>query len=657
MKTGKNTKAKEATRIEMADFETTVFQGQQYTEVWAAATVTLGTENVHVFHSIDELFDYYCEQNESMVIYFHNLKFDGHFILYYLREVLHFKQAEDYLHNDIEQDDFSFVKKWKMPEKSYQYLISDKGQWYSILVKVNRHYLEFRDSLKLLPFSVRQIGDAFKTKHRKLDMEYEGFRYAGCTITPEEEEYIKNDVLVVKEALEFMFSQGHTRSTIGSCCMAEFKATQIDYDLYFPNLYEIPIDESYGTKTAGDYILKSYRGGWCYLDKRRTGKILRYGTTADVNSLYPSMMHSMSGNVYPVGQPEFWKGEMPELPKDCYYFIRIRTRFYLKKGKLPMKGTFLYRGTECLETSDVYYKGKYHRFIYDEDGNRIPTTVILTMTCSDYKLFLEHYDVEDFEVLDGCYFRSMSGIFDEYIDKYRKIKMESKGALRTLAKLFLNNLYGKMASNTDSSFKVPYIDPVDNIVRYMGVAENNKKPGYIAVGSAITSYARCFTIRAAQANYHGVHKPGFIYADTDSIHCDLAPSEIKGIRVSDNDFCAWKLESCWDIAKFIRQKTYVEHVTHEDLKPIEHPYYNLKCAGMPESCKDLFLYSMGEKWKDNEHELELSEKQKEKYKDFIKQKRTLNDFKIDLTIPSKLVPRTIKGGVILAETDFTLRAI
>lgn len=201
-------KREEKQRIEMADFETTVFQGQQYTEVWAAATVTLGTEDVHVFHSIDELFDYYCEQNESMVIYFHNLKFDGHFILYYLREVLHFKQAEDYEHNDITKDDFSFVKKWKMPEKSYQYLISDKGQWYSIIVKINRHYLEFRDSLKLLPFSVRQIGDAFKTKHRKLDMEYEGFRYAGCTITKAEEEYIKNDVLVVKEALEFMFRTG-----------------------------------------------------------------------------------------------------------------------------------------------------------------------------------------------------------------------------------------------------------------------------------------------------------------------------------------------------------------------------------------------------------------------------------------------------------------
>ena len=180
------------------------------------------------------------------------------------------------------------------------------------------------------------------------------------------------------------------------------------------------------------------------------------------------------------------------------------------------------------------------------------------------------------------------------------------------------------------------------------VPETNKEPVYIACGSAITSYSRNFTIRAAQMNFHGADKRGFKYADTDSIHCDLDPSEIKGIRVSDNDFCAWKLESCWDIAKFVRQQTYVEHVTHEDLHPVEKPYYNIKCAGMPESCKDLLLISMGEKKPTPKQEI---------YADFYKTKRTLDDFKIGLTIPSKLVPKTIKGGVILVETDYTLRDI
>ena len=61
-----------------------------------------------------------------------------------------------------------------------------------------------------------------------------------------------------------------------------------EYKELFPNLYEIPIDENiYGSKTAGDYVHNSYRGGWCYLVRGKENKVLHNGTTADVDSLYP----------------------------------------------------------------------------------------------------------------------------------------------------------------------------------------------------------------------------------------------------------------------------------------------------------------------------------------------------------------------------------
>ena len=235
---------------------------------------------------------------------------------------------------------------------------------------------------------------------------------------------------------------------------------------------------------------------------------------------------------------------------------------------------------------------------------------------------------------------------------YKKIKMESKGAQRQIAKLFLNNLYGKLATSPISSFKVAYMKD-DESLGYHIQCESDKDPVYIAAGSAITSYSRNFTIRAAQANYHGADKRGFKYADTDSIHCDLPPDEIKGIKVDDNDFCCWKLESNWDRAIFARQKTYIEHITHEDRKPIENPYYNIKAAGMPQACKDLLNLSL----------TGATDKDREKYKDdqekldFINKKRTMKDFKTGLTISGKLTPKCIKGGVILEETYFTLREI
>lgn len=644
-------------RYFVGDFETTVYKGQEDTEVWASASVELFTENVQIFHSISEQFDYFKSLDCNICCYYHNLKFDGAFWLSYLLVDLGLEQA--YVPLNKEETEVTWLKEKEMPNNSFKYTISDKGQWYAITIKTGNHFIEIRDSLKLLPFSVKRIGQSFKTKHKKLDMEYTGFRYAGCNITDQEKEYIANDVLVVKEALEIMFTEGHTKLTIGSCCLAEYKKImgKDDYEQYFPSLTQIQIDDKvHRYATADAWIRKSYKGGWCYLVKGKENQVKHNGTTADVNSLYPSMMSSESGNRYPVGKPCFWHGNfIPEqaLRPNMYYFVRIKTRFYIKPGYLPfiqIKGNYLYKGTEALMSSDVYDKktDRYYDKYYDGHGNLCDTRVELTLTMTDYILMKEHYELVDFEIIDGCYFFTAIGIFDEYMEKYKKIKLESKGAKRELAKLFLNNLYGKMASSEDSSFKVAFVKE-NKSLGFISVPANEKQAGYIAVGSAITSYARNFTIRAAQKNYHGVDKPGFIYADTDSIHCDLAPNEIVGIKVHDRNFCCWKLESCWDVGIFTRQKTYIEHVTHEDLQPIEEPYYNVKCAGMPQKCKDLFVKSLTGYQPTEDEDITEDERQ------FINKKRELTDFKIGLKVPGKLMPKRIRGGVLLVDTTYEMR--
>lgn len=656
-------------RYFMCDFETTVYKGQENTEVWASAVVELFTDAVKIFHSIGETFDYLVSLNCNVVAYYHNLKFDGAFWLSYLLVDKKFTQAYDKVGD--KDTDVVWKQQFKMFNNTFKYSISDRGMWYSIIIKVKNHFIEIRDSLKLLPFSVKRIGESFGTKHKKLDMEYTGFRYAGCEITNEEQQYIANDVLVVKEALEIMFKQGHNKLTIGSCCLEEYKnicrkslSNQLEYTEMFPNLYEFKIDKNkHKYDNAGDWLRKSYRGGWCYLVKGKENKIKTQGTTADVNSLYPSMMSAKSGNKYPIGLPKFWCGNyIPDeaLKENMYYFVRIRTRFYIKGNYLPfiqIKGDLKYKGTECLESSDVYNKEKddYFPFYVDKDGNIQQAKVELTLTMTDFQLIKEHYELVDFEIIDGCYFYSMVGIFDEYIGKYAKIKKESKGALRELAKLFLNNLYGKMASSTCSSFKVAYVKD-DKSIGFIQVEEYAKKPGYIAVGSAITSYSRNFTIRAAQKNYYGVDKRGFIYADTDSIHCDLLPEEIHGIDIDDKEFCCWKLESCWDRAIFTRQKTYIEHVTHENLKLLDSDkqYNNIKCAGMPKKCKDLFELSMQgiadikENWSEDEKEFLFDKNGKPIKRDF-------SDFKVGLKVPDKLRPKRIRGGVLLVNTTYEMR--
>ena len=641
-------------KILMCDFETTVYKNQDHTEVWASACVELGTEDVKIFHSIGETFEYFKSLNCNLICYYHNLKFDGAFWLSYLIKDLQMKQAYTQSGDDINSIEWTPTQ--LMKNNTFKYSISDMGQWYTITIKLHNRVIEIRDSLKLLPFSVKAIGKSFKTTHQKLDMEYTGFRFAGCEITAEEQEYIANDVLVVNEALQIMYNEGHNKLTIGACCLAEYKRLlgKSLYEKYHPNLYEVELDENiFGSSTAGDYIRKSYRGGWCYLVKGKENKVYHNGVTADVNSLYPSMMSSESLNRYPVGMPTFWKGNIiPDeaLKDDKFYFVRIRTRFYLKQGKLPfiqVKNTLLYKSNEMLETSDIRDdEGLYHESVRMPDGSIKTTSIEMTLTMTDYKLLKEHYELVDFEMLDGCYFDSVIGLFDSYIEKYKKIKLESTGALRQLAKLFLNNLYGKMASNTRSSFKVSYLKD-DNSVGFYTVVQNDKTPGYIPIGSAITSYARNFTIRAAQMNFYGINNRGFIYADTDSIHCDLNADELVGIKEHDRNFCCWKLESYWDEAIFVRQKTYIEHVTHEDKEPIENPYYNVKCAGMPEKCKNYFVQSM--KGGD------IDENETEEVKEFLRTKREITDFKVGLKIPGKLLPKRINGGIVLVETTYEMR--
>ena len=109
-------------RYFVGDFETTVYKGQVNTEVWASASVEMFTEDVHIFHSIAEQFDYFVSLDSHIVCYYHNLKFDGSFWLSYFMVDLGLKQATRKLKEDSE--DIEFLQPKDMPNNSFTYSIS-----------------------------------------------------------------------------------------------------------------------------------------------------------------------------------------------------------------------------------------------------------------------------------------------------------------------------------------------------------------------------------------------------------------------------------------------------------------------------------------------------------------------------------------------------
>lgn len=646
--------------------ETTVYEGQTETTAWSSA---IGSEQFFqpcIFGTLSETWDWLTSLYGGLVIYYHNLKFDGiYWIDFFERN--HLLKQGTYTDSNGQ---LRMKKRKELKNREYIYSISNKGMWYTITIKQNYRIIEMRDSLKLLPFKLSEVGKAFDTKHRKLEMDY-GNKYPGYTPTLEERKYIENDIYVLQEAMRVMFDEGHDRLTIGSCCMHDFKR-RFDRDYYehlFPNLYEIALPQEYFSSTPhysysmGEYILKSYRGAFCYANPRKAGRIIKNGYTLDVTSLYPSVMHSTSHNRYPTGRPRLWKKEPPPFTYDTYNFIRFKTAFDVKPGYLPfiqIKDDWRYKSTMHLSTSALYNPedGKYHH--YTEEGLH---TVTLTMCEDEYKLFLEHYNTLYLEILDGMTFDAATGLFDIYINQYFKIKSESKGAKRTLAKLYLNNLYGKFATSPDSSYKLLQMGE-DNILHYKTVAEHDKTPGYIPIGSAITAKARVFTIRAAQANIEN-----FCYADTDSIHCEGKVSDAKGVTIADNELCTWKHESDWTEAYYTRQKTYIERIKNDD----GTTSLEVKCAGMPDRCKHLLIASIdgGEVLKeriaqiDNGadptltdtgiKELDRLGKLTEPEIDFLRTPRRLTDFKVGITIPSKLYSKIIPGGTLLYPDYYQMR--
>ena len=609
------------------------------TWVWSACYVCLnGNETPVIKSNIESMLkdisiDCLLKKHKTARLYFHNLKFDGTFILTWLLN----NNRKFVKYNNVGDNGKEFLDTNRMTQQEYSCVISDMGQYYKIIFKYNDVTFTILDSLKLIPMSLDKASSkkGFDTKHKKLKMEYSGAKSVQ-ELTQEDKAYIQNDVYALKECLLAVFKEGLTKITIGACCMSDFKATMDaqTYESRFPDLtlIELPIES--GSVNADEYIRKSYRGGWTYCNPKIANALLYNGEVYDANSLYPSVMIA---NLYPIGKPTYidLRKEVDEkwyrrFDKDeFYYFIRFKCKFKIKEKHYPfiqIKNNPMYKSNEMLETSDILFNGKkYNSF---KVGNEVFDSLVeLTLTKTDFILFKESYHIYEYEPLDMLMFWTEENIFYDYVNKWRKVKIENNDnpCKRQIAKLMLNNSYGKLCTSVDSSYKVPYIND-KGVLSYNTVHEYNKRAGYIACGSAITSYARNETIRKANANYNN-----FAYADTDSLHLyDFEDKQPKGLYIHDTAFGGWKNETSWKSGLFVRQKTYIEYTNKKDGKEIE-PFYKICCAGMTSSAMNEFLEQLNN------------------------MQATMEDFKVGLTLTKNLKPVQVKGGTLLMNKEFKLR--
>lgn len=572
-----------------ADFETTT--DERDCRVWAYAISKIYEPEFFAYgNSIDD-FMKWCENQGNSKIYFHNLKFDGEFIL-----------------NWLFQNGFEYIKdKKEKRDKTFTALISEYGQFYTITVyfRSRGHKVvktEFCDSLKILNFSVEKIAKDFDLPVQKLTLDYEAYRASGHILTDHEIEYIRHDVEIMSRALTIMFEANLKKLTIGSDALNNYKEmiSEDEYNINFPTLSE-KIDA---------FIRSSYKGGFTYLNDKYKDKQTGAGIVFDMNSMYPS---KMKYEKLPYGIPLHYNGKYEKDDVYDLYVQYLKCSFELKPGKIPsiqIKKNYSFQDNEYLKSSE---------------GEKVD----LVLTSVDLELFLENYNVYDLEYVEGYKFKSKTGMFSEYIDYWTaskiKAKKEKNSSMYRISKLMLNSLYGKFGTNPKGRVKHPYYD--EKQVKYEISDERNRKSLYVAVASFITSYARADIIRSSEnIRRYSLKKYGFdayVYSDTDSIHCLLGDEDIeelsKTMKIDEYKLGYWKLESRFSRGKYIRQKCYIEEFDGE---------LNVTIAGLPKR--------LGKYLNFDNFEVGL----------------TIRGSEVD---KPKLRYYHTKGGVVLVPTDFTIK--
>lgn len=543
----------------------------------------------------EELFDFWSNHT-SGIYYFHNLKFDGEFIISYL-----------------------LLNGWKhkgdsrLSKNEFTTLISNKGVFYSMQLTVQSnkgklHTITIQDSLKLINSSVQKIAKDFKLPLLKGKIDYNYPRPIGYMPNRKEIDYLHNDVEIMARAIKIFNRTSHHKMTIASNAMADYISivSKKSFDRLFPKLPEY-IDRD---------IRQAYKGGWTYLKSGYSGKILGKGQVFDVNGLY---YHVMWQYAFPIGEPKFFKGKYKYDKTYPLYVQMFTCQFKLKEGYLPtiqIKQNFNFIPTEYATDS----KG--------ED-------VTMCLTSVDLELFFDHYEVYNIVYHSGWCFRERRGLFKTYVDKWVKVKVGSEKsgnmAERAVAKMYLTNLYGKFGKNPQVASKEPYLDKND-VVKYHTTPIEIKDGVYIPLACFVTAYARRITIKAAQSNYDR-----FVYADTDSIHI-VGWEAPKDIKVDKYELGAWKMEGSFIKAKYLRAKSYMETMLKEVYDETSENYLKVTCAGMPKDALKI-------------KESDGTERPITESDGII----TYDNFNIGLEVQGGLKARRVKGGVVLVNSPFKIR--
>lgn len=505
----------------VADFEAT--QDPKESHVWLWMLMDEYGNESHGYN-IDTFINTLLQMEPSK-IYFHNLQFDGEYILIWLLE--HgFRYSENH------------------EKGTFDSLVSAGNEWYSIYIFFHSTTIIIKDSMKLITKSVENIGKEFDVGLVKGKIDYLKRRDENYFASIEEIEYIKKDCKIIVEALRAIKKIGVNKDTKSSSALSDYKKIVGDklFKYWFP---ELEYDSD---------IRRSYKGGFVYLNPKYKGLILPNVISMDVNSMYAWVLKTQ---YLPYGPGIRFEGK--PISDGTLFIVNISVCLDLKPGKLP----------SVICRSD-YFHGT-NQYITSTEGD----IVTLSLTSVDYYLMLENYYIAEITYYGGWYYRKSNLMFSAYIDKWYNYKWEAKRDgnkwLEFVAKNMLTNLYGKFGTRPLVTNKEPML--IGRTLHFKPYQERKRKPVYLPVASFVSSYARERIIRTGQ-----LFGDDYIYSDTDSIkvfNLDYNWNAYN-IEIDPYKLGAYKIDGIYANAKFLKQKCYMYQEEFD---------FKVVCSGLPEDSK------------------------------------------------------------------------
>ncbi len=279
-----------------------------------------------------------------------------------------------------------------------------------------------------------------------------------------------------------------------------------------------------------DYLYKWFGGGITFVNDEHRGKLMTNLTYCDLNSSYPAQMVKDVKVPYGRGIRGNKKGYNFKL-----YKLVPKKRIHNKNG-LP----FLF--------NELSEKREY--------ASTLEPFGIYRFSSISLENFYKYYDAkpEDYTLTIEYSFKSMSikTFFEDFISHWYSIKeLASKNGdefIKFIAKLFINNLFGKMGTKMERISK--YWN--QHTTEWVEFKKTLPSKYYLPLAIVITELGRKNLVDGTGENYKDV-----VYGDTDSLVIkDFKAEKHPAIKFDETELGKWDIEFANGYGIFRRAKQY-----------------------------------------------------------------------------------------------------